>query len=304
MTHFDASIKHVIVTHPADWAKFIGIPMGAKIEVVDSDCSAVSYAADIVLKVLTPAPYILHLEPQTYYDKDFDLRVLTYNVLLRRRHGLPVHSTAILLHPKAIGSSGIGRFHDSSPHGSCAIDFQYDVVRIWEQSVDSILTAGVGVLPLAPIADVEANAIPALMDRMSARFNDEAPRPEAAELWTATMLLLGVKYGRSFAHDLLKRYHHIMIESTTYQAIIEEGEKRGVSKGRELGLKEGLKEGLKMGQLRSARKILFSQGEKQFGKPDSATRNRIEKIASLKRLDALLLRILDAKDWDDLLSAK
>jgi predicted transposase YdaD len=294
MSRSDAPLKHFIAQHPRDWAAFRGVPRDAQVEVVDSDLSTTSFAADKVLKVRTSEPFILHLEPQSYYDKELDARVHFYNALLARRHRMAVHSTILLLHPGAWGVNNRGYVRSQSPLGRCRIDFEYDVVRIWEQPVASILAAGVGVLPLAPIADVTLAELPAVIERIGERFERETPRAEAADLWIATALLLGVKYRSEIVESLLKGVHHIMQESSTYQAIIEEGEKRGEKRGKLAGRKEGL--------LNGKRESLLILGRKQLGRPSEAVRDTIEKIASVKQLDNLLLRVLDAENWDELLS--
>ena len=43
-------------------------------------------------------------------------------------------------------------------------------------------------------------------------------------------------------------------------------------------------------------------GCKRFGEPDAATRVLLEGIDSPDRLDGLLLRVIDAQSWNDLLS--
>jgi predicted transposase YdaD len=116
-------------------------------------------------------------------------------------------------------------------------------------------------------------------------------------------LLLGLKFEKNFTNQLLRGVHDVMTESSTYQAILEEGEKRGEERGEKRGEKRGKSEGLKVGQLQAMRKTLLSQGEKKFGEPTDAIRVRIEKIASIRRLDELLLRILEAKNWDELFGA-
>jgi hypothetical protein len=73
-----------------------------------------------------------------------------------------------------------------------------------------------------------------------------------------------------------------MKESTTYQAIIEEGESAGARK--------------------ELRKVLRSQGEEQFGTPAPAWAVRaLEQIDSLEQLEALAKQVLRAHAWADLL---
>jgi hypothetical protein len=70
-----------------------------------------------------------------------------------------------------------------------------------------------------------------------------------------------------------------MRESDTFQAILDEGEVRGLHRA------------------------LLALGGERFGKPDRTTRHTIEAITDLKRLHALLRRLLDATSWSQLLGA-
>jgi hypothetical protein len=79
-----------------------------------------------------------------------------------------------------------------------------------------------------------------------------------------------------------------MKESTTYQAIVEEGRVEGIARGRAEGAVAELK------------KMLRTIGEQAFGEPDAATLAAIEKLNNLERLEDLLKRVYTADDWADL----
>ena len=103
---FDATTKELFDRHPADWLAYAGLPVPANraaVRVVDADLSGISLSPDKVVLVDGPEPYIAHFEFQSGVDADLDLRVLVYNVLLRRRHRLPVRSVVILLRRKRAG---------------------------------------------------------------------------------------------------------------------------------------------------------------------------------------------------------
>jgi predicted transposase YdaD len=278
MGQIDVSLKHVIAEHPQDWAQFFGVQSGVWVQAIDTDVSIITSVTDKVLYVMGDAPFILHLEPQGYYDEALDPRMYAYNGLLYRRHRAFVHTVVVLLAETAWGPANTGGVQAWSPVGRCWVDFRYELIKVWELPVDRLLTAGVGLLPLAPVADVEPEALPQVIDRMAQRFDREVPRAEAAELWTATYVLVGLKYDRMFARTLLRRVREIMRESVTYQAIIEEG--HGEAK----------------------RDSLIKLGTKRFGPPPAEVRARISSVMDLDVLDAMLLRVLDATSWDDWLA--
>jgi hypothetical protein len=76
-----------------------------------------------------------------------------------------------------------------------------------------------------------------------------------------------------------------MRESSTYQAILQEGRA----------------EGLAQGAIAEAKKVLRLQGDEAFGPPDARTASAIERINDLTRLEELLKRVRTAGSWQDVL---
>lgn len=285
MGQLDVSLKHAISEHPQDWAEFLGVRVGTPVQVVDADLSTVANVADKVLLVEQEPPFILHIEPQGYYDECLDERMLGYNALLRRRYGMFVHTTVLLLDKRAWGAANRGNVAAESSLGDCSINFRFEAIRVWELPVERVLAAGPGVLPLAPVADVPKNELPRIVGQVAERFGAELSRAEALEMWTATFVLVGLKYDRAFARILLQGVRESMRESTTYQEILEEGEEKGRVAGKVAGKRDDL---LKL-------------ATKRFGEPAAEMVARINSISDLDRLDTLLLRMLDVDGWDELL---
>src|SRR5205823_11174595 len=151
------------------------------------------------------------------------IRAPSINYCARTR--LPVHSLVILLRREADGPALIGELAYRSPAGRGGLRFEFDVVRLWERPVEMILSGGVGTLPLAPLADVLPEALPAVIARMDERLAAE-PAPQQAELWAATYILMGLRYPADIAARVLREVR-AMRESSTYQAILAEGEAKG-----------------------------------------------------------------------------
>lgn len=78
-----------------------------------------------------------------------------------------------------------------------------------------------------------------------------------------------------------------MQESTTYQAILKEGEVKGEAKGLVAGV----------------RKSLLLVGTRRFGAPDARIRKALNAIRSAEHMERLMERSLDATSWDDLLAS-
>jgi hypothetical protein len=143
---FDATTKQLVEAFPADWLRYVGLPLDGKVSVVDADVSSVTAAADKVIRVDAAQPYLAHLEFQSSGDPNLDRRMLLYNTLLRARHGLPVWSVVVLLRPEA-RSGATGRFRDLVAD-DLSIDFRYRVLPVWEQRVETLLSGGLGRLAL------------------------------------------------------------------------------------------------------------------------------------------------------------
>src|SRR5690242_13721125 len=98
---FDASLKDLIESYPADWLFFLGLGPATTVEVIDADVSTVSGAADKVLRVVADRPWLLHLELQASPKTALDEQLLWYNVLVGHRQKLPVRTVLVLLRPAA-----------------------------------------------------------------------------------------------------------------------------------------------------------------------------------------------------------
>ncbi len=277
MGKLDIALKHSLSTWPGDWARFLGVPEGVAVEAVDVDLSAISQMADKLLKVSAEKPFLIHVEPQSYPDDELDLRMLQYNATAARRERLPVQSVAVLLHKGALSSQNTGGFRTEETIPGCRVEFTYRMIKVWELPPEVFLRSGVGVLPLAPLANVETEELPAVVDRMSERLEAEVPAQEAAELWAATAILMGLRYNEELTAAVLRSVRSIMQHSVTYQAILEEGIDEGV--------------------IRGMQNTLLRQGAKRLGAVSGETTDRIRAIHDPDRLDALLLRLLDVSDW-------
>lgn len=89
---YDAGTKFLIEHYLADWLALSERRSSSPTAIIDADLSTVTAAADKVLRVDDPQPWLLHLELQASRDEGFVERVQWYNGLLEYRHKLNVHS--------------------------------------------------------------------------------------------------------------------------------------------------------------------------------------------------------------------
>jgi predicted transposase YdaD len=289
---FDPTTKALVENGPDDWPVLIGQP-AAPTEVIDADIATVSGAADKVLRVQAADPYLLHLEFQCGHDsadlpKDLHMR----NALLEHRHDLPVRSVVVLLRPEADSRTLTGIRERAFPGERPYTWFKYQVVRIWRLPPAALLAGGLGTLPLAPVSAVTEAEVPGIIEKMKRRLATRRLRGKTKEVWAATYILLGLRYSRERAHELLRGVVS-MKESVTYQAILEEGEARGEARGR--------KEGEAQGVLKEARRMVCVVGEKYIGPPDSDAVVTLERIDNVSQLEALCARAPEVASWQELL---
>jgi predicted transposase YdaD len=229
------------------------------------------------------------LELQSSHQTDLVETLWFRQAALFRRHRLPVLTVLVLLRREANSPSLTGTFEIRMPDGWETDRYNYRVVRLWGEDPASFLTAGVNLVPLAPLTNVKEDELPGLVQRMNERISAE-PRPRALKLWTAAFLLMGLRYSEDVISHLLDGVLD-MQESTTYQAILREGRQ------------EGRQEGLVEGRISEAQRLVLRQGTKRFGEPDAATVAAVEAIQDILRLEAVHDRALDPDihDWDELL---
>ncbi len=284
---FDATTRKLFEMGPAEWARFLRARLTdpSRVSVIDSNISTVIAEADKVLWVGEPDPWIEHVEFQAGRDSGLPDRVHHYSTNLRRAHGVPVHSTILLLRPAADGPELTGKYEQRYSDGDVYDVFQYDVLRIWQQPVEAILAAGLPVLPLAPVARVELDQVRGVLEVISRRFHTETTSDDqAAILWTATKMLMGLRYPKDRVEELTRGISDMILgirgieESSVYQDILEKG------------------------QFKADRAALLRLGRKKFGPPDETVEATIDALVDLDRLNALLDRILDVSTWDELLA--
>ena len=128
---------------------------------------------------------------------------------------------------------------------------------------------------------------------MQSRIDAETDPDENRELWTATKILMGLRFPPAVTDELLKGVRH-MRESATYQAILEEGRSEGEARGRV--------EGEARGRADEARRLLVLAGQGRLHSPSPETRAKIDAITPVERLEELIQRVYAVATWDDLLA--
>jgi hypothetical protein len=170
-----------------------------------------------------------------------------------------------------------GHFEQRGVSGSLTLSFRFRVIRVWERPLDEFLTGGLGILPLAPLADVEPSQLPDIMRHLNERFQDEADPGDAEDLRAATILLLRMRYSA----EQIRRLGSDMAwwrESPLFLETLEEG------------------------RIQEARRLVLELGAERLGPPNEAARSAVERIGDHDTLKRLLRDSFTATSWQELLA--
>jgi predicted transposase YdaD len=286
---FDATLKNLARERPGDYLTAFDAPPALPVRVLNVDLSTVTTASDLVLGLGEPLHEAIHFEFHASAAEDQHRDTLAYNVLLYRRLKVPVHSLVLLLRPQARHPNDTGAVRYAARPGRGKMEFEYEVIRLWERPADELLAGPLGTLPLAPLGKLPQGrsleaGLTRVIARLAERLQREAAPAQATRLLTSAYILTGLRTEPRVAEQLF-RGARAMRESTTYQAILEEGRVEGRAEGRAEAL----------------RQTLLRQGQKRFGKPSKAVRKAVLALQDVSRLEELTERLLDVASWKELL---
>jgi hypothetical protein len=311
---FDATMRELFELAPAAWLEFLGIPVPdpSLVQVIDSNVSTISAETDKAVRVGGPEPLIVHTEFLSGRDLAQPAQAHWYNTLLDRHHKVPVWSVLVLIRPAADGPELTGVFEKTCPVLGQNLWFRYDVVRVWLQPPEKLLTAGLPVLPLAPISNVGPDRLAEVVTAVAERLKREAGPELVKTLWASTTLLMGARYPREQVGELIEGVATMVLgihgieDSWVYQDIFAKGRAEGEAKGRAEGRAEGEAKGRAEGRVEGAaeedRRVLLGLGRDKLGPPDERVEAQIAAITDRERLHSLLRRLLHVSTWDELLA--
>ncbi len=203
-------------------------------------------------------------------------RVLLYNSLLRHHYKVPIRSILVLLRPKADNPNLTGLLTYSS--GKTRLQFEYEVVRVWQNSAESYLNAGLGIAPLALLGALpdnvpEVDALRMIVERIEARLLAETTSENAARLLQAAYNLTILRVPRQ---DRSQIFRGVGIMKTGYDELVEEG-------------------------CKVLQNTIIRQGRRRFGTPPAEVESTIRSISDFDRLERMTDAVLTAADWTELL---
>jgi hypothetical protein len=278
---FDATLKELAQAGPRDFLSVLGAPTRRPVVLLTADLSTVTTAADLVFGIGRPLAEVVHVDCQVSADAHKHRDVLVYNALLHRRYHVPVCSIVLLLRPKARHRNLNGTVCYAPRSGRSKMEFGYEVIPLWEQSVANLLNSSVTTLPLAVLGKLpegvpKKQAMKVVVGHLADRLHHESPSETEARLLNCAFILAGLRLPRVDGVEIFKGVRAVR-ESTTYQAIVEEG------------------------QVKEALRLLFRLGRKRLGEPTDPQRTALESITDLDRLEELHDRLAEVESWQELL---
>src|SRR5579884_3548252 len=159
--------------------------------------------------------------------------------------------------------------------GGSREEFEYEVVRRWQQPVERFLTGGLALLPLAPLCQLAADvpleqALRGVIHQIDQRLSAEAPYARAVQLMTAAFILTGSRIGRQNLFEIFRGVK-IMHESSAFELYEEKG------------------------RVEECHRLLYRMGWNRFGPPETEIGEALRAIQDLDRLERMADVILDRK---------
>jgi hypothetical protein len=278
---FDATLKDMGQGSPRGMLVALDRPPVVPVRVMNVDLSTVTAAADLVLGLGDPLEEIIQIDFQSSASATKHADLLVYHALLFAQYRVPVHTIIVLLRPEAAHANTSGSICYAPRPGRGKMDFAYEVVRLWERSAEELLTADVGVCPLAMLGRLPEglsleDGLSAVAQRVVERVTSEAPPERARKLLTDALLLTGLRVRRDVAARIFRGVR-IMQESDTYLMILDEGQEKAL------------------------REAILVVGEERFGAPNESIGAQLSSVTDLERLKRMHRRAVKAANWQEIL---
>lgn len=285
---FDTALKELFEVYPRDFISLLGIETSDPFRYLPTNLTS-NIDTDLVLGLGDPLQAVIDVNFQSTWDSETPFRMFCYNALLHREHRLPVHSVAILLRSRENDLRlDTGLSYSVFP-GRGRVDFQPEIIRIWERQSEDLLTGGVGLLPVASLAAVPAGmtreqAMPEIVRRVQERLAAECTTESTDRLLNWTYNLLGLHFTADEVKGILRRatsmLSDVLKDSMTFQATLEEGRVDGLQKA------------------------LLDLGTDKFGPPSEAERAGLTATNDYHHLRRMTRAVLRVNSWNELFATK
>ncbi len=276
---YDNLCKALVELHPLPFVRWLVGQTPEPIQILKTELSVEPIRADFV-SFLQVGSQILHLEFQTDPDPNMPLRMLDYYVRLRRQYLCEIVQIILFLRPTQSPQVRVQEFISQTTR------HHYRVIRLWEEPAVDLMKERY----LWPLA-VLANSDPAdrVLREVAYRIQGLEDSEERANLSAYTYLLGGLRFEKDLLQQLLPE--DVMRESVTYQALVEESERRGLTQGIQQGLTQGIQQ--------EAVKFTLRQLRQKVGSLPEEVESQIRSLP-VERLEELGLALLEFESLAEL----
>ena len=236
MAEFDTVAKHLIQTHPADFARFtLQRDDIQAVEVLDTEQPNVRRPDSLLQVRAGDQDVLVHHEFQTTDSTDtpMPLRMAGYIGHLIERYGLPVFAHVLYLRPDA-GRRDPGCYLQEHPDYSVVIG--YKVLRLSQLPGQAVLDSGsVGLLPFAPLMRSPTGQAEAawLEQCVATAWDMPLARSVKADVITGLALLSGLVYNPQTITAIVSKEYlmDLMRESSFAQYLTQQAREEGIEQG-------------------------------------------------------------------------
>ena len=205
--------------------------------------------ADSLLHILMDdKDRLLHLEIQTYNDKQMDYRLWEYNAEAFRKYKIPVYSIVIYLLEG--GNIVKSPYTVNFGRGIVTHTFEFGVIKLWEISAEEILASGEnGLLPFLPFMKngIESEVVEKTIQALTVDRDEH--NTSLLQLWKIFLgLVVKDEEKMAMIERRLSMLEEFIQSSPEYQRIKLRGLEEGLKEGLTRGVKEGIKEGIEKGR--------------------------------------------------------
>jgi predicted transposase/invertase (TIGR01784 family) len=217
---FDNTCRRLAEKFPQDFASWLlGIPM--PLTVLQPTELSLEHIRSDSLILLQGKKAILHIEFQTAPKPNLSLRLADYRIRIHRKFpGCTIYQIVIYLRKTRSPMVYQTQFSVAGMTGS------FQIVRLWEVPPEELMNYP-GILPFAVLGQTTN---PERTLRQAVRSMGQLSEDQQHETLGAAYILSGLRLEADVVAKIIRR--DMMRESTTYQAILEEGREEGIELGK------------------------------------------------------------------------
>ncbi len=231
---------------------------------------------------------LVHIEVQSYSDKDFSLRMYRYFYRIFDRHGRRIVSMAILTGSEKIAEEGIFKLE---AYGS-GVEFRYLSFRLMDYDRE----------------ELEKDSNPIAIVVLACQEKERAKRK--GEMFNVKRYLIRKLYERGYGRDEVRGLFEFIDwvlqlsdeeDKIVWEEIKELEEVKGmpyITSAERIGMEKGLQQGLQQGSLEEGKVMIFEALDERFGEVPSFISNAVNQIENRDTLRYLLRHAIRCASLD------